>query len=104
MSSLTVPAVVPQFSVGDRVFVYMPAAKACKAYKFTRPFNGPNRIIEQSNSGVLVDQWIELTWNQSELRTIKFVNALKKFLISFGQIILRSGELITKKLILGHPI
>ena len=34
--------------------MYMPAAKACKAYKFARPFYGPYRIIEQSNSGVLV--------------------------------------------------
>ena len=44
----------PQFSVGDRVFVYMPAAKACKAYKFARPFYGPYRIIEQNSLGVMV--------------------------------------------------
>ena len=31
----------PRFKVGDRVFVYMPAAKATKAYKFARPFHGP---------------------------------------------------------------
>ena len=31
----------PKFKVGDQVFVYMPAAKACKAYKFARPFYGP---------------------------------------------------------------
>ena len=44
----------PQFSVGDRVFVYMPAAKACKAYKFARSFYGPYRIIEQNDLGVVV--------------------------------------------------
>ena len=27
----------PKFKVGDRVFVHMPAAKACKGYKFARP-------------------------------------------------------------------
>jgi len=31
----------PKFSVGDRVFVYMPAAKLCNTYKFARPFHGP---------------------------------------------------------------
>ena len=40
--------------MGDRVFVYMPAAKACKAYKFARPFYGPYRIVEQSETGVVV--------------------------------------------------
>ena len=32
----------------------MPAAKACKAYKFARPFSGPYRIVEQSETGVVV--------------------------------------------------
>ena len=32
---------LPRFKVGDRVFVYMPAAKATKAYKFARPLHGP---------------------------------------------------------------
>ena len=38
------------------MFVYMPAAKACKAYKFARPFYGPYQIIEQSHdqTGVVV--------------------------------------------------
>ena len=45
---------LPRFKVGDRVFVYMPAAKACKAYKFARPFYGPYRIVEQSETGVVV--------------------------------------------------
>ena len=40
--------------MGDRVFVYMPAAKACKAYKFARPFYGPYCIVEQSETGVVV--------------------------------------------------
>ena len=42
---------LPRFKVGDRVFVYMPAAKACKAYKFARPFYGPYRIVGQSETG-----------------------------------------------------
>ena len=29
------------FIIGDRVFVYMPAAKSGKAYKLSRPFHGP---------------------------------------------------------------
>ena len=37
---------LPRFKVGDRVFIYMPAAKACKAYKFARPFYGPYRIVD----------------------------------------------------------
>ena len=32
----------------------MPAVKACKAYKFARSFYGPYRIIEQSQTGVVV--------------------------------------------------
>ena len=34
--------------------MYMPAAKATKAYKFARPFHGLYRIIEQSDTGVTV--------------------------------------------------
>ena len=37
----------------------MPAVKACKAYKFTRPFHGSYCIVELSKTGVfvhLVDQ------------------------------------------------
>ena len=41
---------LPRFKVGDRVFVYMPAAKATKAYKFARPLHGPYRIIGQSDT------------------------------------------------------
>ena len=44
----------PKFKVGDRVFVYMPVAKTCKGYKFARPFYGLYRIIEQSQTGVVV--------------------------------------------------
>ena len=44
----------PRFTVGNRVFVYMPAAKATKAYKFARSLHGPYRIIEQSDTGVIV--------------------------------------------------
>ena len=39
------------FLVGDRVFVYMPAAKSGKAYKLSRPFHGPYRIIILHDNG-----------------------------------------------------
>ena len=35
-------AVAPSFLVGDRVFLYEPAAKSSKAHKFARPFSGPH--------------------------------------------------------------
>ncbi len=38
----------PAFAVGERVFVYMPGAKATKAYKFARAFHGPYRIVTAS--------------------------------------------------------
>ena len=43
-----------EFKVADRVFVYMPAVKACKAYKFARSFHGPYRIVELSKTGIVV--------------------------------------------------
>ena len=46
-----------EFKVGDRVFVYMPAVKACKVYKFARPIHGPYHIVELSKTGI---QWISL--------------------------------------------
>ena len=42
------------FKVGDRVFVYMPAAKSTKAHKFARPFYGPYRVVETCTNGVEV--------------------------------------------------
>ena len=32
----------------------MPSAKACKAYKFARPFHGPYRIIPQDGTGMII--------------------------------------------------
>ena len=43
---------MPTFSVGDRVFVYMPAARSGKAYKLSRPFHGTFRIITMHDNGV----------------------------------------------------
>ena len=34
------------FKVGDRVFLYKKGARSGKAYKFSRPFHGPYRILE----------------------------------------------------------
>ena len=44
----------PEFRLGDRVFVYMPAAKRGKAYKFAKPFTGPYRIVDVYNNGAEV--------------------------------------------------
>ena len=37
---------------GDRVFVYTPAEKLGKAYKFARPFKGPYRVKTVLDNGV----------------------------------------------------
>ena len=44
----------PSYQVGERVFVYMPAAKATKAYKFARPSHGPYCITAVHDTGVEV--------------------------------------------------
>ncbi len=45
----------PEFQVGDRVFVYMPAERLGKAHKFARPFRGPYRIIALFENGAQVN-------------------------------------------------
>ena len=45
---------VPKYQVGERVFVYMPAAKSTRAYKFARPFHGPYRVITVYETGLEV--------------------------------------------------
>lgn len=45
---------MPKFSEGDRVFVFKPAAKSCKAFKFARPFHGPYRIVTLYDTGAEV--------------------------------------------------
>jgi len=47
-------AKTPTYQVGERVFIYMPAAKATKAYKFARPFHGPYRITAVHETGIEV--------------------------------------------------
>ena len=42
------------YSVGERVFVFMPSAKSTKAYKFARPFYGPYRVIAVHDAGLEV--------------------------------------------------
>ena len=42
---------MPAFAEGDRVFVFKPAAKSGKAYKFARPFHGPYRIVKLYDNG-----------------------------------------------------
>ena len=48
-----------KFSVGDRVFLFKPALKSGKAYKFAKPFQGPYRILKMFENGAeiqLVDK------------------------------------------------
>ena len=40
--------------MGDRVYVYMPAERLGKAYKFARPFKGPYRILTMFDNGAEV--------------------------------------------------
>jgi len=40
--------------VGDQVFVYTPAEKTGKAYKFACPYMGPYRVLELYNNGASV--------------------------------------------------
>ena len=72
---------LPRFKVGDQVSVYMSAAKACKAYKFTRPLYGPYCIVGQSDTGVVhpVDQ------PQADPIRVGFDIVLTQFLMCFGQ-------------------
>ena len=39
------------FSLGDRVYVYMPALKTGPAYKLARPYKGPYRILQLFENG-----------------------------------------------------
>ena len=41
-----------EFTVGDRVFVYMPAIRSGPAYKLTRPYKGPYRVVSTHSNGV----------------------------------------------------
>ena len=41
----------PRVFEGDRVFVYSPAERSGKAYKFARPFKGPYRVMKMLPSG-----------------------------------------------------
>ena len=44
----------PKLSIGDAVFVYFPAKKSGKAYKFARPFQGPYVVQKLFDNGVQV--------------------------------------------------
>ena len=45
---------LPEFKVVDRFFIFEPADKAYKAYKFARPFYEPYCLVGQSETGVVV--------------------------------------------------
>ena len=40
------------FSLGDRVFVYMPVIRSGSAYKLMKPYKGPFRSIKTHPNGV----------------------------------------------------
>ena len=40
------------FKSGDRVFVYMPGFRTGKAYKLSRPYHGPYRVVTALDCGV----------------------------------------------------
>ena len=40
--------------IGERVFIYMPAAKTGPAYKLTQPYHGPYRITATPDTGLEV--------------------------------------------------
>ena len=42
------------YQPGERVFLYMPAEKACKAHKFAKAFDGPYRVVDTFSNGVEV--------------------------------------------------
>ena len=44
----------PTFRVGERVFVFMPAEKTGKNRKFARPYHGPYRVLEVTESNAKV--------------------------------------------------
>lgn len=37
---------LPNFRVGERVFLFKPAEKTGEAHKFARPYHGPLRVLE----------------------------------------------------------
>ena len=47
-------AMEPKVREGDRVFIYMPSAKTGIAYKFSRPFHGPYRVLEVTTNDARV--------------------------------------------------
>ena len=66
-------AAEPSFQVGDRVFLYEPAAKSSKAHRFVRPYGGPFRIVHLYQNGFI--WWISLRKQQFELHSIVFISA-----------------------------
>ena len=42
----------PGFKVGERVFVYMPAAEQGEAYRLAKKFRGPFYILAINNNGL----------------------------------------------------
>jgi hypothetical protein len=47
----------PEVSVGDRVLIYMPAAKQTPSYKFAIPYHGPYRVVEKRTNTIRAHQW-----------------------------------------------
>ena len=45
---------LPNFTVGERVFLFKPAEKTGEARKFTRPYHGPYRVLEVDTNTVRI--------------------------------------------------
>ena len=74
----------PTYRVGDSVFVYMPGAKASKAYKFARPFYGPYRVVAVYDTGSEVRPVDKPTGDQFALHLTGCADALNRSLMSTG--------------------
>ena len=70
------------FRVGQRVFVYKPAAKSGPAYKFARPFHEPYHVVELTVNNVkvrLVDR------PEEEPIFVASEDVRMRYLMPFGQ-------------------
>ena len=58
----------PRIFEGDRVFVYSPAEKCGKAYKFAHPFKGPYHVVKLFPNGAAAELSLMDTPNGSTIR------------------------------------
>ncbi len=76
---------MPTFAEGDRVFVYMPVARSGKAYKQSRPFHGPYRIVKLFENGAAVRPVDKPCGDPIRVAFTDFEFVLMRYLMNFGQ-------------------